>query len=468
MDNRLTLVTVATHKTHELDRFVESATFHGYNFEILGLGMEWTGGKADNGRLVFPGGGMKVNLLKDYLSTYDGNDTDVILFTDSYDVVFNEKPDELLSRWDGNVLFTAEKTCWPDENLSNEYPNSPHGYKFLNSGGFISTVKDLKVLTETTCKDSDDDQLYYTLKFLNGEGINLDYDLNIFQTLNSSLNDVEMHNGRVYNKVTNTYPIVIHANGGVGPRTYLNKFYNDMRKPETTFKKLKGDEKVKVQMCFDGPHSNSSVIVESLSYLSYDKSLIDLVFYNNFKENEWAIKNYIKQYGNGYNSISNTYVEGLGTYELRSLMFSDSVRYGGDYSLHIDTHFYLKNKDTIQLLMVENKDIISPMINTEQTLNSNFWGAVDDNGYFMESYDYHDIRTYDKKGTFVVPFIGGVIMYSNDILKNGVFDGILSDVSDETISDYGSDHMVVLMNIIREKNLFMYTTNKRYYGKFFN
>ena len=72
MKNRLTLVTVATHKTHELDRFIESANYHGYDYVILGLGMEWTGGVADNGRLVFPGGGMKVNLLKNYLSTYKG------------------------------------------------------------------------------------------------------------------------------------------------------------------------------------------------------------------------------------------------------------------------------------------------------------------------------------------------------------------------------------------------------------
>ena len=52
-----------------------------------------------------------------------------------------------------------------------------------------------------------------------------DYNLDIFQTLNQSIDDVEIHNGRVYNKVTKTYPIVIHANGGVGPRTYLNKLY---------------------------------------------------------------------------------------------------------------------------------------------------------------------------------------------------------------------------------------------------
>jgi len=468
MKNRLTLVTVATHKTHELDRFIESAKYHGYDYVILGLGMEWTGGVADNGRLVFPGGGMKVNLLKEYLSTYVGSNSDVILFTDSYDVVFNEKPDELLSRWDGNVLFTAEKTCWPDRDLEEEYPNSPYGYKYLNSGGFIATVGDLINLTETKCMDHDDDQLYYTLKFLNGDKINLDYNLDIFQTLNQSIDDVEIHNGRVYNKVTKTYPIVIHANGGVGPRTYLNKLYNDMRQPDPKLKQLNGDERVCLQMLFDKKHTNPSIMVESLSYLTYDKRLIDLSFYNNDKENQWAIENYIKNNGDKYNSITQVYDESKGVYELREMSFKESTGYDGDYVLHNDSSFIIKNKDTIQLLMSEGKDIISPMINTEQTFNSNFWGGVSDDGYYLESYDYHDIRTYNKKGTFVVPFISGVIMFSKEILKTDLFSTMFSDLDKEILNYYNEDHMVVLANTIRDKNLFMYITNKRYYGKFFN
>jgi len=432
MENKLTLVTVATHKTHELDRFISSAVYHGYEYVILGLGMEWTGGKATNGRLVFPGGGMKVNLLKDYLSTYEGLETDIILFTDSYDVVFNEKTDELLSRWDGNVLFTAEKTCWPDEKLSDRYPNSKYDYKYLNSGGFIGSVKDIKKLTETECKDSDDDQLYFTNKFLNGEGINLDYELSIFQPLNLSINDVEIHNGRVYNTITKSYPIVIHANGGVGPRTFLNSLYNDMRQPDNVIKTLIGDEKVCVQIVFDGAHSEPKVIVDSLSYLSYDKSLMDVRFYNNHKNNQWAIENFIKREGDGYNTCGSFYKEGLDSYLLRSKMFQEvnEFNYTHDNVLHVESSFYVKNKDTIQLLMMEDKDIVSPMINTEQTLNSNFWGGVSDDGYYSEGYDYHDIRLYKKKGTFVVPFIGGVIMYNGEILKTDIFKEMFLNVNE--------------------------------------
>ena len=78
MYKNLKLVTVATHETHELRRFIESAEYFGYDYHILGLGKEWVGGEANNGRLVFPGGGMKVNLLKEYLQTLT-NDNDVIV-----------------------------------------------------------------------------------------------------------------------------------------------------------------------------------------------------------------------------------------------------------------------------------------------------------------------------------------------------------------------------------------------------
>lgn len=468
MVNNLTLVTVATHRTHELDRFIESAEYFGYEYVILGLGKQWVGGEANNGRLVFPGGGMKVNLFKEYLQTVD-NDEDVILFTDSYDVVFNQGPDELLSRWSNmgeGLLFTAEKTCWPDPKLERVYPETIFDYRFLNSGGFIGRAGDLKVLTQTRCEDSDDDQLYYTLKFLNSEGISLDYDVEIFQTLNSSFDDVEVIEGVVYNKVTETYPVVVHANGGVGPRTYLNKLYNDMNRPEKELRVLRGDERVMMQVFFDFEHSNPRIILDSIEYLTYPKKLIDVVIYNTEKTNDWAITKFIKDNKEKYRTIDYVYEIGESTYDLRDHAMRNSLIHECDFLLQIDGSYNVKNRDTIQLLMEENQDIISPMINTEGTLNSNFWGGVSPDGYFAESDNYFPIRNYENVGTFVVPFISGVIMYTNGILKNKIFDSLYGRHRDDDY--YGDDYFVVFCNVMRESNLFTYVTNKRYFGKTFN
>jgi hypothetical protein len=461
------LVTVATHMTPELERFIESAEFYGYDHTILGLGREWVGGEANNGRLVFPGGGMKVNLLKDYLKTLV-NDDDVILFTDSYDVVFNDTPEELLKRWEKKgkgLLFTAEKTCWPDTNLEGDYPDSPYDYKYLNSGGFVGTVGDLKVLTETMCKDSDDDQLYYTLKFLNNEGIKLDYTIDIFQTLNSSFDDVQVIEGKVFNKVTKTNPIVIHANGGVGPRTYLNGLYNNMEKPKQLLKEWEGTERVKLQLFFTFKHSNPNIIMDSIEYLSYPKELMDVVIYNNHTENQWSIDNFVKNNGKKYNSIQTYFDTQDWLYDIRRHSLIDGEKYDGDYVLQVEANQKINNKDTIQILIEENKDIIAPMINEEQTLNSNYWVAIDNNGYFEEGEDYFPIRSYDKKGTFVVPFIKGVVLFKTDYLKQEAFKKMYSD---EDIRYYEDDHDVIFCNVMRESNLLMYVTNKRYFGKYFD
>jgi len=463
MEQSLLLLTVATHETDELSRFIESAKFYGYDYRILGLGKEWSGGESVNGRLVFPGGGMKVNLLKEFLSTHE-NKGDVILFTDSYDVVFSGGPEGVMKTWDDRgLLFTAEKTCWPDTNLMSRYPKTIYDYKYLNSGGFIGKVSDLETLIESPCKDEDDDQLYYTLKFLNGEGITLDTKLEIFQTLNESTKDVNIKDGRIYNNITNTLPTVIHANGGVGPRQFLNNIYNDMNKFDSQTITLKGDEKVMVQIIFDTEHTNPSVILHSIEYLTYDKGQIDLVILNNRKRNHWEIENMIKRFEKEYNSIEYVYEEFTSTFDLRDTASLIARLSEVDYVMQVDGNYKIDNHDTIQILMKEGKEIISPILNEEQTLNSNFWCEVDDDGYFAEHDNYFRYRNYDEVGVFNVPFIKGVIMF-----KRIVFDEkFMIDLYRNNEEDmYGDDYYVIFCNVLRTNNRFMFLTNKRYFGKY--
>lgn len=54
-----------------------------YN-QILGANTEWLGGDVQR----YPGGGQKVNLLRDALKRYKDDSNLVVLFVDSYDVIF--------------------------------------------------------------------------------------------------------------------------------------------------------------------------------------------------------------------------------------------------------------------------------------------------------------------------------------------------------------------------------------------
>lgn len=462
MDVNLKLVCVATDRTPELNRFEESATYWGYDYVILGLDREWVSGQAENGRLVYPGGGMKVNLLKDYLNSFTDTST-LILFTDSYDVVFNQGPEELVQKYRNiygdAIVFTAEKTCWPDDSLSSLYPDSKYDYKYLNSGGFIGSVEQLRQLTISDCDDSDDDQLYYTLKFLNGEGVVLDYNLELFQTLNISESDIMVSkSGLVYNKYTSSRPSVIHANGGIGPRTFLNRLYDKMPKHEKEGVEYT-NQKILINLYFDRDVENIYSVLTCLKNMDLRRG-VSVSIYNNSAYNDWFIRDYVKQENRFL--VSYTYDSGMGSYQMRNTSFTDAKLF--DYVMMWDGNFKLKNVNTLSLLISEDRDIISPMINTEKTLNSNFYMGITHDGYFKPHKEYMSVRSYEDMGVHTVPFISGVILCKGWLFNNIITPSFYDDViNDEFYAD--DDFGIVFCNKLREKNILMSLTNKNYFGK---
>lgn len=224
------VITVATENNFELNRFTTSLNNYNIDHIILGLGLVWTGGDITNG----PGGGQKINLLKYELSKWAKNklESTIVLFSDSYDVVNLSSKKEILDKYlkfgINTIVFSAEKTCWPNNNLSHFYPNTSSQYKYLNSGGFIGKANNiLNLINEKNINDIDDDQLFYTNSFLmsKNNSIILDYYTEIFQTLNNSLNDIRMDydNNRLSNIINKNTPCFIHGNGHKVIKDYLIK-----------------------------------------------------------------------------------------------------------------------------------------------------------------------------------------------------------------------------------------------------
>lgn len=202
----------------------------------LGKNKQWTGGDVTNG----PGGGQKVNLFYEFLNTQ--SDNSIILFTDAYDVFLVSSIDGIVNRFlefKCDVLFSAEKTCWPDPSLSKLFPDSFTNYKFLNSGCFIGYRWALLRLIESQIKDTDDDQLYYQkqyLKSLTEDFINIKLDTEnyIFQCLGGSENSVKvLENGQLYNSETNCCPLVLHGNGGPYTKQVFKDIFNAVYKDIT-------------------------------------------------------------------------------------------------------------------------------------------------------------------------------------------------------------------------------------------
>ena len=212
----LKALAVATENTDGFKRLQKSSLKYGFEIEPLGMDEEWLGGDLENG----PGGGQKVRLLRDKMRVLNGSTP--ILFTDGYDVIINSHANDILKIWrekfNEKIVFASEMSCWPNPDLADDYPESTTDYRFLNSGAFIGKVIDLYELIRETIHYSDDDQLYYTDRFLRkSHDVVLDTNCEIFQCLNGALQADHIHvdktRGCIYNRHTDTYPKVIHANG---------------------------------------------------------------------------------------------------------------------------------------------------------------------------------------------------------------------------------------------------------------
>ncbi|XP_043539575.1 multifunctional procollagen lysine hydroxylase and glycosyltransferase LH3-like, partial [Chiloscyllium plagiosum] len=134
--HNLLVITVATKETEGYKRFIRTAKYFNYTVKTLGLGQEWKGG--DVTRTV--GGGQKVRWLQKEMAKHEAQEDLIVMFVDSYDVIFAGSPLELLKKFilfNHKVVFAAEGFIWPDEALADKYPPVRNGKRYLNSGGKI-------------------------------------------------------------------------------------------------------------------------------------------------------------------------------------------------------------------------------------------------------------------------------------------------------------------------------------------
>ena len=160
---------MATRETDGFTRFLRSCQNADLELTTLGMGQQWQGGDMN-----YPGGGWKVNLLKEELEKRKDDAESLVMFTDSYDVVIAAGKDAIIAQYESfsaSVVFGAENFCWPDRSLQSQYPDLKEGMRFLNSGGFIGPASLIyKMLLDGGDIDNlDDDQLFYTKIYLNSQ-----------------------------------------------------------------------------------------------------------------------------------------------------------------------------------------------------------------------------------------------------------------------------------------------------------
>ncbi|CAD5125250.1 DgyrCDS13492 [Dimorphilus gyrociliatus] len=509
-DADLLLVTIASERTDGFERWRRSAEHNGFtNIRVLGLGEEWRGGS-----MLSIGGGYKVNLLKKGLKDIKDREDLLVLFTDSYDVIFTNDKSKLLNSYSKkkcNVLFSAEDYCWPDKSLSSSYPIvSKDESRYLNSGGFIGPAKDIySIINQADIADDDDDQLYYTKIFLNpslrvnklkeegggeererhreggGEecgdhtkyGLCLDTRSELFQNLHGALENVGIRfkdsSSYLYNYRTGYAPTVIHGNGPIKLKfNSLANYLSDEWTPSTGWRNWETFTNLENSRDSDLPtvlmalyfYRSSAFIEEFFDYISridYPKSNIFLYIHVNVDYHVQHVDEFIGKYGKSYatNIVfkpSSNLLEGHG----RNKALDECLRLNCRYYFAVDSDSHLSNPKILKDLISLNKSVSAPMMTRDGKIWSNFWGGLNDQGFYARSDDYISIVTKEKQGVWNVPFISDVYLVQSSVINKKSAKYLYVK------EDFDAD-MAFCANL-RDLGIHMYVDNRESYGYLIN
>uniref|UniRef100_A0A6C0BRP7 Glycosyltransferase n=1 Tax=viral metagenome TaxID=1070528 RepID=A0A6C0BRP7_9ZZZZ len=490
-NNIIQVVTVGTDPVDGYNRFIESTVIYGFPYICLGFGSTWRGNDMANGT----GGGHKIVLLQEYLDTFNDNDERIILFSDCYDAVLQGPPNLVINKFvkmkqkeKFDILFSAEALIWPDKSLSSEFPDVGTPYKFLNSGGFIGSIKHLKQLVNDKVECYQDDQLYYQKQYLKSVKndinlkIKLDATSEIFQTLSSHLNyiklDISM--SKVLNTLTNTVPMVIHGNGDVNSKIFINRICNYINVKYRNNFGYKDSHTIKTKLNIDFDKFPIILAILKIETITDAKNIFNYINcikkqqYPSYKihylilncTNDKKILKYIMEVTSQLELLLNI--------ELQYTKINNSCSSLRDWYCNILNRIYEKydyilmcvltqiiNNDTWFIKAIcSNLNVVAPMlVSKNNKYTSNFNTELrNDNKILTPEYLY--ILNRDHKGYWNVPYISG-----NILINKCKYNEISKAISNETIQDEEKNNFNMFFGrCLQVRGIFMYISNYHEYG----
>uniref|UniRef100_A0A674DP20 procollagen-lysine 5-dioxygenase n=1 Tax=Salmo trutta TaxID=8032 RepID=A0A674DP20_SALTR len=476
---KLLVLTVATQETDGYLRFMQSANYFNYTIKVLGMGEEWRGG--DVGRSI--GGGQKVRLLKEAMEALTDQEDLVVLSVDSYDLIFAGGPEEILRKFqeaNHNVLFAAEGLIWPDKRLQEKYPSVRSGKRFLNSGGIIGYAPYVnKIVEQWNLHENDDDQLFYTKIYLDSfQRVSIGPHVEPCRSsvlLSPTADEVLLKFGtksaRVRNTVYDTLPVVIHGNANT--KMYLNYLGNYIPNAwnyergcgvcdhnMVDLSQLKEYPTVMVGVFIEQPTPFLSEFFQRLVTLDYPKDKLNVFVHNNEVYHERDIQRFWEESKDVFNSFKVVGPEeNLSQGQARNMGMGLCRKDPGcDFYLSMDTDVMLTNRQTLKILIEQNRKIIGPLVTRHGKLWSNFWGALSLDGYYARSEDYIDIVQSKRVGVWNIPYMAHIYLIKGEVLRNQ-----LKERNHFVLEKLDPD--MALCRHARELGMFMYITNRHEFGR---
>ena len=173
----------------------------------------------------------KFNFMRVILSSGGMAESDIVLFTDAYDVLVVDHKSRILRDFldfNADLVFNAEAMLYPDEGRDEQrarFDQNQSKWRYLNSGCYIGYVWAIKAMLDFTQTHMPADEsphyldqqiaqdFYLGQDGQNGPRIALDSQCRLFATLYQSTSDYQLKGKSVFNQITCTYPAILHANG---------------------------------------------------------------------------------------------------------------------------------------------------------------------------------------------------------------------------------------------------------------
>ena len=215
---------------------IKSCKENNININVDGIGSKWNGNKDK-----------PTNFLK-FLN--ECRDNQIVMFVDANDVIFYDNPENIKKKFLGfnkNIVVSAEKNCAPDREINEYYPEETKNeqFRYVNSGGYIGYVKDLKEMLNSynsgkNCMKYNqiddkipdgyisDQRCMHKYYLENLDKIALDHKQKIWSVATRTKRqdyDITKYNN-LYNKITKQKSSIMHANG----RIKGNPWYVDLYK----------------------------------------------------------------------------------------------------------------------------------------------------------------------------------------------------------------------------------------------
>lgn len=457
---------VSPHQNDGAIRFAVFCERYGLEYKVLGEGKVWQGGSMHDNT----GGGQKIIELLDAIKEMDNR---LIVFCDTFDLFPIAGEKEIVEKYHrlcpaNEVLCTAEVFCWPDSKLSEIYPQTETKYRFLNSGGIIGYRDDIyRLIVNANIKHNDDDQLYFTHKYLDirpDSCIRLDHTCEIFQTLCGVTEDIHVsrgrnHHHRICNTYTGTFPVFIHGNGEA--KTHLNHLENYLdTNPKFT------DSTSFVSQILENPQpvldNQSLPHVFCALYIDSSQPLHLKTFLRAFLQIDYSTKTvYLyDRTGNSDTELVALTLNAVYRPHIQGYYFDDFRKSDCDYYFALEQNCVMTNPLVLKKLVVvcnQHHRVISPLLSKkEDSLVTNFWGAVDGNGYYAQSSDYVELAKRAHRGIWNCMYVRGAILMEKSIVR----DWDLHKANRHQAEDYD---MQLCYNL-RRFTIFMYMMNVDSYG----